>query len=274
MPATNLDAINLPLFVPADRPDRYKKAAASGADAIIIDLEDAVLPDAKDMARASLAAALTNEQLALPILVRVNAAGTEWHVADLEICAGLPLAGIVLPKAEAAEDVLRASEASTHPVIALIESARGVTAAQSIAAAAARLAFGSIDYAADISAEHTRESLLYARSALVVASRAAERAPPLDGVTVAVQDGDAIAADCRHALSLGMGGKLLIHPAQIAPARQAFEPSEQALAWAQGVRAAAAASTGGAIRFEGAMVDAPVIKRAEQILRRAAGQKP
>ncbi|MCR4265296.1 CoA ester lyase [Nitratireductor sp. ZSWI3] len=258
----------LPLFVPADRAERIPKAAAARPDAVIVDLEDAVAPAAKPGARSGLAAALGPARLGVPILVRVNAAGTAWHRDDLAACADLPLTAIMLPKAETAEEVSRAAAASGHPVIALVETARGLHAVAEFAGIAARLAFGSIDYAADIGAGHTREALLCARSMLVIAARAAGRPAPLDGVTVAIDDAEALADDCRHALSLGMTGKLLIHPRQIAPARRAFTPGPAELDWARSILAAVPHG-GGAAKVNGTMVDAPVIRRAEQIVRRA-----
>lgn len=269
MSQSTLDALGLPLFVPGHRPDRYAKAAAAGADAIIIDLEDAVPAEAKAEARGALQCALASAAFAVPVLVRVNAAGTPWHEADLAVCAELPLAAIMLPKAETATGVAHAAVKSGHPVLALIETARGLRAIDAITEAATRLAFGSIDYAADIGADHVRESLLFARSTLVVAARAADRPPPLDGVTVAINDAEALAGDCRHARALGMGGKLLIHPAQIPGARQAFAPGAEEIAWARTILAATASADGGVVKVDGAMVDPPVIKRAEQIMRRA-----
>ena len=136
-----LDALALPLFVPADRPDRFAKAFAAGADAVIIDLEDAVAPDRKAEARAALLAARDGVATAgCPVLVRVNPPGTPWHAEDLAAAASLRLAGIVLPKAEAAEAVAAAARAAAVPVLALIESAGGVAAARKVARAAARAA--------------------------------------------------------------------------------------------------------------------------------------
>lgn len=261
----------LPLFVPADRPDLYGRAFAAGADAVIVDLEDAVAPDRKGEARAALS--MARETLAgagCPVLVRVNAAATPWHAADMAAVLALPLAGVVLPKAESAAAVTAAARGAGRPVVALVESARGLAAAREIAGAAARLAFGSIDYAADIGCAHSREALLGARAELVLASRLAGLAGPLDGVTAAC--GKAAAAevedDASYAAALGFGGKLLIHPVQIDPARAGFGPTPQELAWAE--RILAASPDGGAAALDGAMIDAPVRLRAEGIMRRAA----
>lgn len=259
----------LPLFLPADRPDRYAKAFAAGADAVILDLEDAVAPGGKDAARAALLAARDAiAAAACPVLVRVNAEGSPWQAEDLAAAAALPLAGLVLPKAESAEAVAAAGRAAGgRPVLALIESARGVAAARDIARAAARLAFGSIDLAADLGCADAREPLLAFRSETVLASRLAGRPAPLDGVTPGYRDPAPVEAEAREAATLGFGGKLLIHPAQVAPARAGFGPTAAEVAWAG--RVLAAARDGRAVAVDGAMVDAPVRLRAEAILRRA-----
>ena len=264
-----LDPIALPLFVPADRPERYVKAFQAGADAVIIDLEDAVAPAGKAAARQALLDARSAVAAAgCPVLLRLNARGTPFHEADIGLARALPsLAGVMLAKAECAHDVEAVADVTGRPVLALIESARGLAAARAIAEAGARLAFGSIDFAADLGCAHTREALLLARSELVLASRLGGRAAPLDGVTTGVGDEAAVADDARYAASLGMAGKLLIHPAQIAPARAGLRPTADEIAWADRVLAA----TGdGAAALDGAMVDAPVRLRAAQIRRRAS----
>ena len=263
-----LATIALPLFAPADRPERFAKALAAGADAVIFDLEDAVAGDAKDRARRLLVEArgllVTSP---CPALVRVNPEGSPFHEADLSAVRNLPLAAVVVPKVETADTARRIADKTGLPVWALIESARGLAAAREIAAAAARLVFGSIDFAADIGCAHVREALLFARSELVVASRIAGAPAPLDGVTTSVRDADRIRDDAIHAASLGFGGKLLIHPAQIAPAAAGFQPSEDETTWAE--RVLAAGNDGGAAALDGMMIDAPVRLRAQQILRRA-----
>lgn len=270
----DLAAYDLPLFIPATRPDRFAKAAAAAPDALIVDLEDAVAPEEKAAARAALAENLAKADLGgAAVLLRINAAGTPWHEADLAAAAALPLAGLLLAKAETPEDLRRAAQVSGLPVMALIESAKGIAGAREIAKASARLAFGSIDYAADLGMGHTRDSLLSARSELVLASRLAGIPAPLDGVTTAVQDEPRILEDCAHAAELGFSGKLLIHPAQVAAARRGFRPSEAEIAKARRVLEAAA-SGAAALRLDGEMVDMPVILRARRILARAALGSP
>ncbi len=259
------------LFVPGDRPERFAKAFAAGADAVVLDLEDGVTPERKAPARDGIAqAASAIEQAPCPVLVRVNPAGTPFHVDDLRLVAALPVAGVVLAKAESAESVrvVASGSGKDRAVLALIESAAGLASARSIAGVATRLAFGSIDYAVDIGCSHTREALLAARSELVLASRLAGRAGPIDGVTPSFQEEALVEADAAHAASLGFTGKLLIHPAQIAPAIRGFAPSADEIAWAR--RVLAATRDGGAAAVDGAMVDLAVRLRAEQIVRRAA----
>lgn len=264
----DLAQICLPLFVPGDRPDRFAKAQAAGPDAVILDLEDAVAPTAKDRARDGLADGIAAVAPVVPLLVRINAAGTGWHAADLRAMRDLPLAGVLLPKAERPDDLARVAEATGKPVIALVESAFGLHGIHALAPAAARIAFGSIDYAADLAMGHSRDALLLARGQIVLASRLAGLPAPIDGVSVAIGDDGAMANDCAHAVDMGFGGKLLIHPAQIAAARRGFAPPQAEVDWA--LRVVEAAGQGGAaLRVDGAMVDAPVIARARQIIARA-----
>jgi citrate lyase subunit beta/citryl-CoA lyase len=263
-----IDTSALFLFVPADRPERYAKAFGSGADAVILDLEDAVAADRKGCARDAMAAA--REAIAAapcPVVVRINPAGTPFHAADIQAVAALGLAGTMLPKTESPDAVTSVAASTGHRVIALVESARGLAAARSIAAVAARLAFGSIDFATDLGCAHTREALLFARSELVFASRLAGRPGPVDGVTTAISDPDLVGSDMAYAVTLGFAGKLLIHPAQVNPARHGLVPSPDEAAWAD--RVLASGSHDGAVAVDGTMVDAPVRLRAEHIRRRA-----
>lgn len=251
-----------PLFVPANRPERFEKAAASGADAIILDLEDAVAADAKVEARAALRADFTQ----LPVLVRINAAGTPWHEDDLAAASKLSIAGIILPKAETGKG-LDTVAAGGIPVAALIESARGIADARQVAAVPGvdRLIFGSIDFCADLGCAHTRDALLMARSELVLASRLAGLDAPVDGVTTSIDNADLVTSDARHGLEIGFGGKLAIHPRQIEAILNGFRPEAPEIEWARKVLA----SGDGAAAVDGAMVDEPVRIRARAILKRA-----
>lgn len=253
-----------PLFVPADRPERFAKAAASGADAIIIDLEDAVAAPAKDAARAALSAAFAS----VPILVRINAAGTSWHREDLDAVAKLPFAAIMVPKAERLADL--AEVAKVLPVVALVETVKGIAAARAIAQSGhvRRLAFGSIDYAADLGCAHVREALVHARAEVVFASKLGALPPPLDGVTTDVSDGELASADAVYARALGFGGKMLIHPGQVAPVLESFRLHDEEVAWARRVLE----SGDGVVQLDGEMVDEPVRVLARSIIARAQSE--
>jgi citrate lyase subunit beta/citryl-CoA lyase len=253
-----------PLFVPADRPERYAKAVSSGADAVIIDLEDAVAPAAKIAARNALC-----RPGALPagadIYIRVNGSQTPWHEADLAAVSGLKIAGVMVPKAESPAQMEIVSACLPGVLlIALIETAAGLAAARALARVpnVARLAFGSIDFCADVGMMHQRDALLTARAELVLASRLAALTAPLDGVTEAINDPVLTENDATYARTLGFGGKLCIHPNQIIAARRGFAPSAAEIAWARRVLAAAGE---GAAAVDGAMIDAPVRIRAARI---------
>ena len=255
-----------PLFVPANRPERFTKAAASEADAVILDLEDAVAQDDKVAARDMLSADFTDK----PVLVRVNAAGTPWHAEDLAAVARLGPAAVIVPKAEdpASLAAICAQLGPAVPVMALIESGLGLARAREIAAlpGIARLVFGSIDFCADLGCEHRREILLPARMELVLAARLAGGPAPIDGVTARLDDASETHSDAEHARTLGMTGKLCIHPRQVPQVLRAFAPSAAEIDWARRV----VASGDGAVSVEGAMIDEPVRRRARAILSRAA----
>ncbi|WP_319530159.1 CoA ester lyase [uncultured Cohaesibacter sp.] len=257
-----IETIRAPLFVPANRPERFAKASASSADAVILDLEDAVAPEAKEEARLALSSDFTDK----PIIVRINGTDTPDHAADLEAVAALNLSAIMLPKAESPDSItaIQTMLGGEIPVMALIETAVGLARAREIAAtpATARLVFGSIDYCADLGCDHDRTALLAARSELVFASRLAGLSAPIDGVTAQLSDPELTFEDARHAKMLGMAGKLCIHPRQIDAVLRAFTPSDDEVNWARRVLA----SGDGAVSVDGAMIDAPVRQRARQIL--------
>lgn len=265
-PVWAADGVRAALFVPASRPDRFEKAAASGADAVILDLEDAVGAHEKERARAALSCDFTR----LPVLVRINGRGTPWHNADIDAVRKLAPSAVMLPKAEDAQAVrgVREDLGGGIPVIGLIETARGLADARAIAAVdgVVRLAFGSVDFCADLGCDHLRDVLLPARFELVLASRLAGIEAPIDGVTTALDDADLCEKDARHARALGMGGKLCIHPRQVAAVERAFRPSEADLTWARRV----VASGEGAVSLDGAMVDEPVRARARAIIAAAS----
>lgn len=258
--------LRTPLFVPGDRPDRFAKAAQAGADAVILDLEDAVTPDNKDAARAAVAQHRIDTTA---VVVRINPLEGPLAAADLAALTGVSITGVMVAKAADPATVATLSEKLPGvAIIALIESAAGHAAARALAAvpAVTQLAFGSIDYAVDVGCEETFDALLAARSEVVLASRLANIAPPLDGVTVGYDDPDVLTREARRARSLGFGGKLVIHPKQIEPVRAGFRPDDVELAWARAICEAAATAGGGAFSFEGRMVDAPVITKAKRLL--------
>ena len=264
------------LFVPGNRPERFAKALASGADAVIIDLEDAVPLDAKDTARNALRNAWTafDATERARLLVRVNPAGTPWHAADLVALGGLPgLGAVMLPKAENAQQVEHAFMASGVPVLPLIESAEGVGQMDATARAQGvlRLGLGHIDLQADLglSCGPDEAELAPIRVALVVASRRAGLPAPVDGVTTATTDADVLAHDAQRSRRFGFGAKLCIHPAQVAGVHQALAPTEAECAWAERVLAAEVQAQGGAFSVDGKMVDPPVLLLARKILQTA-----
>lgn len=249
-----------PLFLPADRLDRLSKAVGSGADAIILDLEDGVAAPEKTKARKAVAKMQRQE---IPFLVRMNGIGTPWHDEDLSMVSELDwLSAVVLPKS----DFLPTSWPPVR-TWALIETAAGIDNARGLAVSRKidRLVFGSIDYCADMGCAHTRSALLSARSELVLASRLADLAPPIDGVHANISDLEGAESEARYAQELGFSGKLAIHPSQIPPIRRGFAPSQEKVAWAREIIGA----NDGATAVGGMMVDAPVRAIAAAILQRA-----
>lgn len=269
------------LFVPASRPERFAKALQSGADGVILDLEDAVPADGKAAAREALAAGLAAFSPAqrTRTLVRINAAGTPWHDDDLRLLAGEAgqgLAGVMVPKAESAAALRAVGEAlgAAARLVPLVESLAGLDAADALARApqVARLAFGHLDFQLDLGMRcgPDERELAPVRFALVAASRRAQLPPPVDGVTTDTGDAGRLQADAGRARAFGFGAKLCIHPAQVAPVNEAFSPSAREADWARRVVEGARTHQGQAFSLDGRMVDLPVIRLAEQILRQGA----
>ena len=255
------------LFVPGTRPDRFEKALGSGADAVILDLEDAVSVAEKDEARGAISAWLSPER---PAYVRVNGASTEWFRDDLDAVARPGLSGILLPKAEEPRQISDAAALlpDEATVVPILETALGIWDARPLAAAhrVERLAFGTLDFTLDVGVDGEGKELLYARSRLVLASRVAGILPPLDGVTAALEDPDRLAADVDRARRLGFGGKLCIHPRQVEAVNRGFSPSETEVSRARRIVEAAETAGTGAFRVDGEMVDRPVLERARSVL--------
>jgi citrate lyase subunit beta/citryl-CoA lyase len=263
------------LFLPADRLERLPKALASGAHALILDLEDAVAPEHKPAARAALARLWPTlaPSVRARLLLRTNAAASPWHAEDLALLPQLQGLGAVMPaKVEAPADLLRLFGGfSARRWLPLVESAEGLAALDAIARVPGvlRLAFGHLDFQSDLgmACEADEAELAPVRFALVLASRRAGLAPPVDGVTTALRDPERLNSDARRARRFGFGAKLCIHPEQIGPVNAALGPSPEEQAWALRVLDAATRQGHGAFRFEGAMVDAPVLARARHLAR-------
>jgi citrate lyase subunit beta/citryl-CoA lyase len=255
------------LYVPGNRPDRFDKACAAGADAVIIDLEDAVPPAEKAAARAALAAWLSREKA---VIVRVNGEDTEWFQQDLTACDAAGVTGVVLPKAAQIGDTIVALCRSRGAVLLpIIETAAGMAHARAVAATPCvqRLMFGTIDFQLELDIDGDGDELLAFRSELVLASRLAGIQPPVDGPCTSWEDVERLAADARRARRLGFGGKLCIHPKQVAVVNAAFSPSDAEVAWARKVLDAAERSGGAAVAVDGKMIDRPVILKAQRIVR-------
>lgn len=263
------------LFVPGDRPERFAKAASSGADVVIIDLEDAVAEQDRESARRSILDHLAGSGQSLRALIRINALGSAEASRDLTLVRELRqhsnsgLIGIMIAKAESAESIRKyiaetTANGTSIAIVPLIESAQGLAVVRDIAgiAGVTRLAFGAVDYALDIGADDSHGALDAARSALVLASRLATIAAPLDSPSIEIRDLSVVEDAARRARSYGFGGKLCIHPAQVGAVVTAFLPTEAEIDWAISI-VGHGASAG---QINGQMIDRPVIERAKRIL--------
>jgi citrate lyase subunit beta/citryl-CoA lyase len=260
------------LFCPGDRPDRFAKALAA-ADTVILDLEDGVGADGKDAARAAVVATDLDPAR---VIVRVNAAGTPEHAADMTALRGTGYRLIMLPKTESRAQLGELGD--EWRVVALCETALGIVNAAEIAAAPNVIAvmWGSEDLIASMRGRSSRlpdgryrDIALHARSAVLLAASAYGR-PAIDSVYVNIPDLDGLAAESQDAAASGFALKACIHPSQAAVVRRAFQAGEEQVAWARRVLDAARASAGqgdsGAIKVDGQMIDAPLIRQAEAIL--------
>lgn len=275
------------LFTPGDRPEMLRKAPGSGADVLVFDLEDAVVPDRKAAAREAVGAVLADPGFDpdAEVCLRVNAVGID---ADDDLAAVLGpdvrLDSVMLPKVEAAADVetlgrLLAERGAERPIIALVETAAGVLHAEAIAAAGPTDAvfFGAEDLAADIGATRTPEGaeVAYARQHVVLAAAAAG-IDAIDTVFVDLDDLEGLREEARRAVRLGYDGKPAVHPDQVAVINEAFRPDADELAWAERVlaaRDAADAAGRGVFTVDGRMIDRPLIRRAERLVDRASAER-
>jgi citrate lyase subunit beta / citryl-CoA lyase len=272
------------LFLPGSNPRALEKARALPADGLIFDLEDAVAPEAKEGARASLAASLIASGYApRELIVRVNPLDTAWGHADLAAAATLPIDAVLLPKVESAERVRLTSNLldalGAPPELSLwcmIETPLGVLAAAEIAGASPRigaLVMGTSDLTKDLHAREARDRLplLTALGLVLLAARAHRRAV-LDGVHLDLDDAEGFARSCRQGRDLGFDGKTLIHPTQIEPANAAFSPTADEVARAARIVASyaeAVAAGKGAVRIEGRLVEALHVEAARRTLAHA-----
>ena len=263
------------LFVPATRPDRFQKALDSGADAIVIDLEDAVEPARKAEARGLVDAFLTGlGDTGAAVLIRINAPGSEWIDDDCAWVRKYNIDGVVVPKAEHAESLEAVANAvHNHTVVPLLETVRGILDAPEILTAKAEIPavlFGAEDFTAELGIPRTLEGdeLLYARSRVVLAA-ATIGADPIDAVWVQLSDPESLRVDAARAKGLGFRGKMAIHPDQIAVINEVFSPTAEEIAHARRLIEAderARAGGDGVFRLDDQMVDAPVIRRALRVL--------
>ena len=273
------------LFAPGNHARRVEKALSLDADAVILDLEDAVATAEKRATRDAVTAALTRPRRAL-LYVRVNAVDTEFCYGDLAAIVGPGLDGVILPKVESAAGLATADwllaqlerEQGLVPraidLVPIIESARGLNQIDAILAAGTRVkrvAFGAGDFTLDVNMAWSRGEveLAYARAKIVTASRAAGIEAPFDTVWVDLADEEGLEASARTALGFGFQGKMCIHPNQIAVVNRVFTPSEAEIAFAERVAAAfarAEAEGSAAIQLDGKFIDYPILYRPQRVL--------
>lgn len=253
------------LFTPANRPERVAKALATESDVVIADLEDGVGEQDKVGARRALSAL----ELSQGVYVRINAVGTAHFELDVAMCRDVEwLGGVVLPMVSSVEDVRHLAQRLRRDIeiLALIETPRGLLAAEAIATSGvSRLLFGGADYSAALGVAPSNQLFAYPRSVLAVASSAAGLPAPVDGPALAIDDLEVLAEDLKAAKDLGMGGKLCIHPSQVPLVNSAFSHTDQELEWAQSVLQEARDHEG-AFALNGQMVDAPILQRAKRIV--------
>lgn len=271
------------LFVPSTKLSVIKKAVSSTADVVIIDLEDAVALSEKQTAREILKETLLAYKNDRKIIVRINGVGTSFWEEDLEIAIANGAGGIMVPKAETEQEIqavsnrirdIREGIDEAFELIPLIESAKGVHFAYAIASAdplVSALAFGSIDFSLDIDCELTPEGLelLFARSQMVIASKAAGIDSPIDAVFPDLADEEGLKKQARFAKQLGFKAKLVIHPKQLEIVHQVFSPSAKEMAAAKEIVEAfekAEESGIASIKVEEKFVDYPVYKKAKKVL--------
>ena len=261
------------LFVPGTRPERFMKALDSGASAVVLDLEDAVAEEDKESARNAIRAAWPSfsAEQKKRLVIRTNSPGTKFYSADLILAQELQVTCLLIPKSESLDQINGAALILPNTAfIPMIETAIGLDQLKAIANSnqVLRLALGNLDLQADLGmiCDRQETELQTARYQIVLASRLAQIAPPVDGVTPSTDDIERITDDAERAKRMGFGGKLCIHPKQVSIVTKAFTPSEEEIAWAQRVIEADLASKGGAIKLDGRMIDRPVVLLAKRTM--------
>jgi citrate lyase subunit beta/citryl-CoA lyase len=255
------------LFLPASNPRAIEKARALRADMIVLDLEDAVKPEDKAEALEAAVAAVREGFGGRPVAIRVNMQGSRWYGEDVVALRHSGVDFAILPKAETARQVHDLAVLVEVPVLAMIETARGVLAAPSIALGTSALIAGTNDLSADLAipAGGGRAGLMHSLQTVVLAARAAGIAA-FDGVYNKLEDDEGLAEQCREGRAFGFDGKSLIHPSQIETTNRIFGPSEEEV---QAAERLIAAATGGAERFEGRMIESMHVDQARALLARA-----
>jgi len=261
------------LFVPGTRPERFAKALDSGADGVIIDLEDAVAVEDKKKARDAIRSAWPtfSAEQKKRLIIRSNSPGSQFYAADLILAQELDVACLLIPKSESLDQINGAAQILPNTaIIPMIETAIGLDRINDIATAeqVLRLALGNLDLQADLGmvCDSQESELQTARFQIVLASRLAQIAPPIDGVTPSTDDIERITNDAERAKRMGFGGKLCIHPKQVPLVKAAFLPSAEEISWAFRVIEADKASKGGAVKLDGRMIDHPVVLLAQRTL--------
>jgi citrate lyase subunit beta / citryl-CoA lyase len=262
----------VPLFCPADRPERFEKALAA-ADAVILDLEDGVGSARKDVARTAIRDALSWLPPARTV-VRINPPHTDDGLSDLALLRASPITTLMVPKAERREALI---DLAPFRVVAICETAAGVLAAPQLAATrnCTAIMWGGEDLIADIGGRRSRRAdgsylpvVVHARARVLLAAAAAKIAA-WDGVYLTIEDLDGLRVEAEEAVAMGFAGKVAIHPSQVPVLRDAFAPSAEDVDWARAVIAASREAGDGVFRFRGRMIDGPLLSHARAIV--AAG---
>jgi len=264
----DLFAVRSVLFLPASNPRAIAKAREAGSDLVVLDLEDAVKPADKAAARKAAVEAVASDW-PMPVAIRINGVGTEWHSVDVDAVGRSNASFVVVPRASSSHLVSDLARTVKQPVLAMIETAAGVLAAAEIAHVCAGLIAGTNDLRADLRLPlgSSREPISASLQMIVLAGRAAGVAV-FDGVFNNLEDADGFTREAEEGRRLGFDGKSLIHPNQIAPCHRAFAPSS---AEVERARALVDAFKGGAERFGSEMIERMHVESAQRVLDRAAG---